>query len=97
MPAPDNVAKIQAFSGLISYYNIYIPETYDMRAPLNNLVKKGAKWIWSKESKHAFKKIKNCLLTDLLLEHYNPKRKIIAASDTNDYRVGAVLLHKFED
>ena len=32
MPAPDNVAKLQAFLGLVSYYSIYIPKMYDMRA-----------------------------------------------------------------
>ena len=41
--------------------------------------------------------MKSCLLADLLLAHFDRKRKIIVASDTSDYGVGAVLLHKFED
>ena len=85
MPAPDNVAKLQSFLGLVSYYSIDIPKMYDMRAPLNNLIKKGAKWIWSKECEHTFKKIKSCLLVDLSLMHFNPKRKIIVASDSSYY------------
>ena len=59
----------------VSYSSIYIPKMYDMNAPLNDLVKKGAKWIWSKECEHAFKKIKSCILVDLSFAHFNPKRK----------------------
>ena len=97
MPAPDNMAKLQAFLRLVSYYSIYIPKMYYIRAPLNNLVKKGAKWIWLKECEHAFKKIKSCLLADISLAHFNLKGKIIVASEASDYRVGVVLLHKFKD
>ena len=97
MPAPDNEFKLQAFLRLVSYYSIYIPKMYDIRAPSNNLVKKGAKWIWLKECEHTFKKIKSCLLADLSLAHFDPKIKIIVASDTSDYEVGVVLLHKFKD
>ena len=97
MPAPDNVAKFLVFLGLGSYYSIYIPKMYDMRGPLDNVVKKGAKWIWSKEYEHAFKKIKSCLLADLSFVHFYLKRKIIVVSDASDYGVVVVLLHKFED
>ena len=93
MPAPDNVAILV----LVNYYSIYNLKMYDMKAPLNNLVKKGAKWIWSKELEHTFKRIKCYLLADLSLAHFNLKRKIIVASDACDYGEGVVLLHKFED
>ena len=49
MPLPKNVTNLQAFLGLASYYSIYIPKRYDLRAQLDDLLKKGAKWIWSKE------------------------------------------------
>ena len=42
-PSPDNVTKLQAFLGLASYYSIYIPKMYELRAPLNELLKKGKK------------------------------------------------------
>lgn len=49
MPAPDNVAKLQSFSGLSQYYAIYIPKMYELTALLNKLLKKGVKWCWSKD------------------------------------------------
>ena len=78
MPTPDNVAKLHAFLRLVSYCSIYIQKMYDMRAPLNNFVKKGAKWIWLKECEHTFKKIKRCLLA------LRPEEKNIVASDASD-------------
>lgn len=58
MPAPDTVAKLQSFLGLAQYYAIYIPKMYDLRAPLNELLKKDKKWFWSKDCETAFQKIK---------------------------------------
>ena len=40
MPAPDNITKLQAFLGLVNYYNLYILQLYKLRAPLNELLKK---------------------------------------------------------
>ena len=97
MPAPTTVAQLQSFLGLAQYYAIYIPKMHDLRAPLNELLKKGSKWIWTKECESAFQKIKDYLLADLALAHYDPDKEIILATDASDYGVGAVLLHKFQD
>lgn len=32
-----------------------------------------------------------------MLAHYDPKVKTLVASDSNDYSVGAVTLHNYED
>ena len=70
---------------------------HELRAPLNKLLSKNKKWCWTKECDNAFNKIKKCLLSDLALAHYDPKKELIVASDASDYGIGAVLLHKFED
>lgn len=41
MPAPNNVAQLHSFLGLAQYYAIYIPKMHKLRAPLNELLKKG--------------------------------------------------------
>ena len=43
MPSQNNITNFQAFSGLANYYSIYILKTYVLRAPLNDLLKKGTK------------------------------------------------------
>lgn len=97
MPPPNNITNLQAFLGLANYYSIYIPKMYDLRALLNDLLKKGEKWIWSKECEDAFQKIKSCLVSDLLLAHFDPKKEIIVASDASSYGIRVVILHKIED
>ena len=59
-PTPDNVTKLHSFLGLANYSSMYIPETYDLRAPLNELLKKGKNWYWTKECEKAFKELKKC-------------------------------------
>ena len=97
MPILDNVTKLQSFLGLANYYNLYIPNMHELRVPLNKLLSKNKKWCRMKECDNAFNKIKKCLLSDLALAHYVPKKELIVASDTSDYGIGAVLLYKFED
>ena len=68
---------------------------YELRAPFNELLKKGKKWRWTKKCKKAFQEIKKkkCPLSDLTLAHLDPKKKLIVASYPSDYGIGAVLLH----
>ena len=70
---------------------------HELRAPLNKLLSKNKKWCWTKECDNAFDKIKKCLLSDLALALYDPRKELIVASDTSNYGMGAMLLHKFED
>ena len=93
---PDNITKLQSFLGLANYYNLYIPNIHELRAPLNKLLSKNKKWCWTKECDNAFNKIKK-YLSDLALAHYDPKKELVVALDANDYGIGAVLLHRFED
>ena len=97
MPTLKNIVTLQAFLGLANYYGIYIPKMYNLWAPLNKFLKKGEKWEWSEVCQKAFDKITNILTSELSLTHYDPKQEIIMASDTSEYVIGAVILHKFKD
>ena len=48
--------KLQAFLGLASYYSIYIPKMYELRASLNELLKKVKNGVGLKSAKRHFKK-----------------------------------------
>ena len=96
-PPPTNVQTLQSFLGMINYYHQFIPELYNLRAPLNRLLTKDTKWCWSEACQNSFQKIKNILLSDLSLTHYNPKLDILVAADASDYGIDAVIMHKFPD
>ena len=97
MPAPKNITSLQSFLGLANYYNVFVPNIHKLRAPLNELLKKDQKWIWTQECQEAFQEIKNVLTSDLFLTHYDPKKEIVVASDASAYGIGACILHKMED
>ena len=48
-------------------------------------------------SKKCIENFKKLLQSDLLLTHYNPKKKIIIAADACEYDIHGVILHRFED
>ena len=99
MPAPDNVQTLQRFLGLANFNQIFIKNMHNLRAPLNELLKKDKTWRWTPECQAAFEKIKETLTSDLSLSltHYDPKFDMIVASDARSYGIGACILHKPPD
>ena len=44
MPTPDNVTTLQSFFGLANYYQSFIKNLHDLRAPLNEQAVKLKIW-----------------------------------------------------
>ena len=91
---PNNVSSMQSFLGLANYYQSFIPKMHDLRAPLNELLKKDKSWDWSTECQEEFDKIKEALTSDLFLTHFDSKLELIVACDASSCGVGACILHK---
>ena len=49
MRNPKDVKSLQSFLGLVSYSQEFIPNLQNLSAPLNELLHKEKKWIWTKE------------------------------------------------
>ncbi|XGW11934.1 hypothetical protein V3C99_012977 [Haemonchus contortus] len=97
MPVPWNVAEVRSFLGMISYYGSFVAEMRQIRAPLDELLKKNVPSRWTSKCDEAFKRAKEVLSSDLLLTHFDPSLEIIVAADASDYGIGAVILHKMPD
>ena len=67
---------------------------HDLRAPLNELLKKDKSWDWSTECQEAFDKIKEALTSDLFLTHFDSNLELIVTCDACSYGIGACILHK---
>ena len=70
---------------------------YELRAPLNDLLKKDKTLDWTPQCQEAFEKLKETLTSELFLTHFNPELKIIVASDASQYGIGACILHQMQD
>ena len=97
MPEPTNITSLQSFLGLANYYQSFIPKMYELRAPLNELLKKDKAWNWTPQCQTAFEKIKETLTSELFLTHFNPELKTIVASDASSFGIGACILHQMPD
>ena len=90
-PEPKDVKELRAFLGLVNYYGKFVKQLSTIAQPLNQLLIKGMKWMWSSKCREAFKKLKDILASSDVLAHYDPKLPLRLDCDASAYGVGAVL------
>lgn len=95
MPAPKNVSQLRSYLGAINYYGRFVKQMKELRAPMDNLLKKDVTWEWTANCQKSFEKFKVLLTSDLLLTHFDPNKEIIVAGDASKDGVGAVIMHRF--
>lgn len=95
MPAPKDVTQLRSYLGAVNYYGRFVGQMKELRAPLDRLLKKDARWDWTDECQRSFDRFKTILLSDLLLTHYDPDKEIIVAGDASKNGLGAVIMHRF--
>lgn len=97
MPEPHNIATLRSYLGAVNFYGKFIREMRSIREPLDNLLKKDSKFVWSKECQNSFKKFKEIMMSDLVLAHYDPEMEVIVAADASQSGIGACIQHKYPD
>ena len=96
-PDPENVQQLRSFLGLLNYYGKFIPNLAGMVHPLNQLLQKDAKWIWTPDCAEAFSAAKQALNSSKVLAHYDPSLPITLAGDASAYGIGSVISHILPD
>ncbi|XP_053685985.1 uncharacterized protein K02A2.6-like [Sabethes cyaneus] len=97
MPPPQDVPSLRSYLGAVNYYAKYIPEMRKLRFPMDQLLKSGAKWIWSDSCQRSFNRFREILQSPLALTHYNPTMELIVSADASNYGIGARIAHKLPD
>jgi hypothetical protein len=64
---PMSVTQVRGFLGLADYYRRFIPNFSKISKPIIELLKKGNKYVWSKDFDEAFKTLKKLLTTSPML------------------------------
>lgn len=96
-PMPQNVKQLQAFLGLINFYDHFIDKKASHFFPLYKLLEKGAKWEWGPLQENAVKVVRAILTSSTTLAHYDGSRPLSLACDASPYGVSAVLSQEDED
>ncbi|XP_011883681.1 PREDICTED: uncharacterized protein K02A2.6-like [Vollenhovia emeryi] len=95
MRRPSDITELRSFLGMIHYYDRFIPNLSSVLQPLNNLLKKGTKFHWSKACERSFQAAKKVFQSPKCLVHFDPRLPITLATDASPYGVGAVLSHVY--
>lgn len=94
---PNNINELRTFLGMANYYNKFIPNLASISSPLNNLLKKNEDFIWSLNCEKAFNRIKQEILSERVLVHFDPNKPLVLATDASCNGLGAVLSHRLAD
>ena len=92
-PLPKNTQQLRSFIGLLNYYRKFLPNLAAIVQPLNDLLQKNRKWLWTTQCTQAVKTAKQLLTTSNLLIHYDPSLPLKLATDASQYGLGAVISH----
>ena len=90
-PQPTYESELRSFLGIVNYYTRFIINLSSVFHPLYNLLEKERKWCWTKDADEAFKTVKNHIISDEILTHYDSNLPLCLATDASPYGFGAVF------
>jgi hypothetical protein len=73
---------------------MFIPNFSKILKPITELLKKGNKYVWSKDCEEAFKTLKKLLTTSLVLAQPNIAKSFDVYYDASGTRLGCVLMQE---
>jgi len=86
---PTTVRELRQYLGVASGYRRFLPDFVKIVNPLNKLLLKGNKWVWTQEHQTAFGELKARLIPDPVLACQNFDKPFILQTDASDYGIGA--------
>ena len=77
MSSPKDKKSLQSFLSMVTYLSPYLEQISDHTAPLRELIRKDAHYVWTDEHTKAFNTIKDLISKDVTLAYYDPRRSCI--------------------
>ena len=90
-PIPKDFRQLRGFIALASYYRKFVKNFSKITTPLNKLLKKNVRYVWTKEQQQAFENLKNHLTTPPILAYPNFNKLFILYTDASTFALGAIL------
>jgi hypothetical protein len=91
---PTSVTQVRNFLGLDGYYRMFIPNFFKISKPNTELLKKGTKYVWSKDCDESFQILKKLLTTSLVLTQPNITKSFNVYCDASSTGLGCVLMQE---
>jgi hypothetical protein len=87
---PTNVKGVQSFLGFTNFYRRFIRDVSKITALLTRLTRTDTPWGWDDDAQAALEELKKAMVSEPILQHFNPTRAITIEMDASDYAIGAV-------
>ncbi|GFS21258.1 polyprotein [Elysia marginata] len=94
MPAPEDVAGVRRFCGIIQYLARFIPNLSKSAEPLRALTRKDIEFKWSRDCQDKFLELKEKVAKATTLKYFDPSEPLSLQVDSSVDGMGAVLLQK---
>ena len=91
MPAPKTEKEIRGFLGRLQYISRFIARLTDICEPIFRLLRKNQPTVWNDDCQRAFEKIKECLLSPLVLVPPTPGQPLLLYLSVLDIALGCML------
>ena len=76
---------------MVNFYRRFIPNAAEIAAPLNELRKKGTKFVWGERQQKAFETLKEAIISPPVLRMPDFSQPFILQTDASSVALGAVL------
>ncbi|UYV71878.1 hypothetical protein LAZ67_9000851 [Cordylochernes scorpioides] len=97
LPPPRDLRCLRSFLGSVTHYAKFINNFNNLRAPLNELLKKNSRFIWTEECQRSFEGLKEALCSKPILQLFNPSLATHIYCDASTSGIGAVLKQEYPD
>jgi hypothetical protein len=91
---PKSVHQVRSFLGLVAYYRRFILNFSKISKPITELLKKGTKYVESKECDEAFQTLKKLLTTSPVLAQPDIAKPFDGYCDASGTGLGCVLMQE---
>ena len=88
---PANRKELKSFLGLVGYYRKFIYDFAGIAEPLNKLLKKNVRFVWSEDCSKAVSLFKELITKEVILKHPNFQVPFKITTDASHQKIGAVL------
>ena len=91
IPKASTPKELKQLLGSFGFVRQFLVDSAKVCDPMFDLLKKNAKFVWTKEHDAALEKLKECVATAPCLGQIDPNKTVYARVDASDIGVGCVL------
>jgi hypothetical protein len=89
-----SITQVHIFLGLAGYYRRFIPNLYKISKPITELLKKGSKYVWSKDCDESFQTLKKLLTMSPVLVQPNITKPFDVYCNASSTSLGWVIMQE---